>query len=81
MRAFTITAPHAGEVREIPKPEPGTDQAVVKVAYVGICGTDYHIFQGDFLSTSYPLVNGHEFSGTIEALGKAEQIQYRPPAA
>ena len=69
MRAFTITAPHAGEVREIPKPEPGTDQAVIKVAYVGICGTDYHIFQGDFLSTSYPLVNGHEFSGTIEALG------------
>lgn len=69
MRAFAITAPNAGEVRDIPKPEPGPDEAVIKVAYVGICGTDYHIFQGDFLTTTYPLVNGHEFSGTIEALG------------
>jgi 2-desacetyl-2-hydroxyethyl bacteriochlorophyllide A dehydrogenase len=69
VRAFTITAPNAGEVREIPKPEPGADQAVIKVAFVGICGTDYHIFQGDFLNTTYPLVNGHEFSGTIAALG------------
>jgi 2-desacetyl-2-hydroxyethyl bacteriochlorophyllide A dehydrogenase len=69
VRAFTITAPNAGEVREIPKPEPGADDAVIEVAYVGICGTDYHIFQGDFLSTEYPLVNGHEFSGTVAALG------------
>jgi 2-desacetyl-2-hydroxyethyl bacteriochlorophyllide A dehydrogenase len=51
----------------MPKPEAG--DAVIKVAYVGICGTDYHIFQGDFLSTTYPLVNGHEFSGIIAALG------------
>jgi 2-desacetyl-2-hydroxyethyl bacteriochlorophyllide A dehydrogenase len=69
VRAFTITAPNTGEVREIPKPDPRADEAVIKVAYVGICGTDYHIFQGDFLNTAYPQVNGHEFSGTIAALG------------
>jgi threonine dehydrogenase-like Zn-dependent dehydrogenase len=69
VRAFTITAPNAGEVRLIPKPEAGPDQALIKVAYVGICGTDYHIFHGDFLDTTYPQVNGHEFSGTIAALG------------
>jgi 2-desacetyl-2-hydroxyethyl bacteriochlorophyllide A dehydrogenase len=69
VRAFTITAPNAGEVREIPKPEAGPEQVLVKVAYVGICGTDYHIFQGDFLNTTYPQVNGHEFSGTIAAVG------------
>src|SRR5450759_563389 len=68
MRAFTITAPNQGEVREIPMPVPGPGEAVLKVAYCGICGTDYHIYQGDFLSP-YPLVNGHEFSGVISALG------------
>ncbi|MFL5679277.1 MAG: alcohol dehydrogenase catalytic domain-containing protein [Chloroflexota bacterium] len=68
MRAFTITAPSAGEVRDVPTPRPGPGEALVSPAFVGICGTDYHIFRGSFLS-SYPLTNGHEFSGTIAALG------------
>jgi 2-desacetyl-2-hydroxyethyl bacteriochlorophyllide A dehydrogenase len=68
MRAFVITGPSAGDVRDLPIPEPGADEAVVKVEYVGICGTDYHIFQGDFPNT-YPLVCGHEYTGTISALG------------
>ena len=68
MRAFTITAPSVGELREVPTPEPGAGEAIVKTAYCGICGTDYSIYRGDFLS-SYPLTNGHEFTGTIVALG------------
>lgn len=68
MRAFVITGPNAGEVRDLPVPEPSPGEALVKVAFVGICGTDYHIFQGDFPS-AYPLVNGHEFSGVVAALG------------
>lgn len=68
MRAFTITGPNEGEVRDVPVPEPGPGEALVKVRFVGICGTDYHIFKGDFMS-AYPLVNGHEFSGTIASLG------------
>ena len=68
MRAFTITAPNTGEVRDVPIPEPGPGEAIVAVAFTGICGTDYHIYQGDFLS-SYPLINGHEFSGVVAALG------------
>jgi threonine dehydrogenase-like Zn-dependent dehydrogenase len=68
VRAFVITAPNVGEVRDIAKPVPGPLDALVEPAFVGICGTDYHIYRGDF-PTSYPLVNGHEFSGTIAALG------------
>lgn len=68
MRAFVIRAPNAGSVDEVPDPVPGPGEALVQPAYVGICGTDYHIYRGTFLS-SYPLVNGHEFSGTIAALG------------
>lgn len=68
MRAFVITAPNAGEVRDVPEPTPGPGEAIVQPAYVGICGTDYHIYHGSFTS-SYPTTNGHEFSGTIASLG------------
>jgi threonine dehydrogenase-like Zn-dependent dehydrogenase len=80
MRAFTITAPNAGEVRDVPSPRPGPGEAIVRPAFVGICGTDYHIFQGDFLSP-YPLTNGHEFSGTIVALGTGGGAAASGPAA
>jgi len=69
VRAFAITGPSQGEVREFPMPMPGSAEAVVKVAYNGICGTDYHIYRGDFLSAPYPLVNGHEFSGIVASVG------------
>ena len=69
MRAFAITSPEHGEVREVALPEPGPGEVIVKVGYVGICGTDYHIWKGDFLTTAYPLTNGHEFSGVVSALG------------
>ncbi|HKG56320.1 MAG TPA: zinc-dependent alcohol dehydrogenase family protein [Candidatus Limnocylindrales bacterium] len=68
MRAFTITAPNAGEVRDVAVPDPGRGEVVISPAFVGICGTDYHIFRGSFLST-YPITNGHELSGTISAVG------------
>ena len=69
MRAFAITAPSQGEVREVPVPVPGAGEVVVQVAYTGICGTDYHIWKGDFVYTRFPLTNGHEFSGVVSAVG------------
>jgi D-arabinitol dehydrogenase (NADP+) len=55
-------------VREAPDPEPGPNQALIRVAACGICGTDQHIFDGDFFP-SYPLIGGHELSGQVVALG------------
>jgi D-arabinitol dehydrogenase (NADP+) len=37
--------------------------------YAGFCGTDIHIYNGEFIST-YPLIPGHEFSGIVEQTGK-----------
>jgi 2-desacetyl-2-hydroxyethyl bacteriochlorophyllide A dehydrogenase len=68
MRAFMITGPRSGEVRDVPIPDPGPGEALIKVGFAGICGTDYHLFDGD-LPTTYPLVSGHEFSGTLAAIG------------
>jgi D-arabinitol dehydrogenase (NADP+) len=56
------------DVREAPDPEPGANEVVIRVAACGICGTDQHIFEGDFFP-SYPLIGGHELAGEVVALG------------
>jgi D-arabinitol dehydrogenase (NADP+) len=56
------------DVREAPDPEPGPNEVLVRVAACGICGTDQHIYEGDFFPT-YPLIGGHELAGTVVALG------------
>ncbi len=48
--------------------EPGRGEVLVKVAACGICGTDVHIFRGEYLG-DYPVIPGHEFSGEVVAVG------------
>ena len=47
---------------------PGPGQALLKVEVCGVCGTDHHIYLGEYMSP-YPIVGGHEFAGVIAALG------------
>lgn len=54
MKAIAITAPNQLELIEIADPTPGNSEVVVEVAAVGICGTDLHIFEGEF-APSYQL--------------------------
>ena len=44
MRAAVLVEPGRFEVREVPRPEPGPDEALIRIARTGICGTDMHIF-------------------------------------
>jgi len=60
------------EVEEIGKPIIKIDEALIKVKYAGICGTDLHIFQGKHPRASAPLVMGHEFSGIIEEINSTK---------
>ncbi|KAK0167273.1 hypothetical protein PV327_004695 [Microctonus hyperodae] len=51
-------------------PKPKGNEILIRVAYSGICGTDLHILDGSFpAKNDGALTLGHEFSGTIEALG------------
>ncbi len=68
MKAAFFEAPYKVNVHEAPRPEPGAHEVVVRVAACGICGTDQHIFQGDFFPT-YPLIGGHEIAGEVVAIG------------
>ena len=69
MRALVIEEPRKAIVKQVPYPKPGKHEVTIKVDSVGICGTDIHIFEGDFISP-YPIIPGHEFSGTIHELGE-----------
>ena len=54
---------------ELPVPEPGPGQILLKVAACGVCRTDLHIFDGELAHPKLPLVLGHEIVGRVEALG------------
>ena len=62
-----------GDVRieERPMPVPGPNQLVVKINYVGVCGTDVEFYKGGYPPfVKLPMVLGHENVGTVTALGE-----------
>jgi 2-desacetyl-2-hydroxyethyl bacteriochlorophyllide A dehydrogenase len=69
VRAVVFDEPGKVSVQEMPDPTPGPTDVVVEVAGVGICGTDIHVFEGDYAGSIYPLIPGHEVSGTVVAVG------------
>ena len=71
MRAVLLREPHRVEVAEVPKPEIGSPTDVlVRVERTAICGTDLHPYEGR-LELEPDIILGHEFLGTIEAVGEA----------
>ncbi|MFR2849879.1 MAG: alcohol dehydrogenase catalytic domain-containing protein, partial [Hungatella hathewayi] len=59
------------EVREVPIPELGDHEVLVRNMACGICGTDVHIYHGEAGSAEVapPVILGHEFSGIVERTG------------
>lgn len=55
-------------LREVGKPAAGPDDLLVRIEACGVCGTDRHLFHGEFPCTP-PVTLGHEFSGIVEAIG------------
>jgi threonine 3-dehydrogenase len=60
-------------LEEVPEPEVGLTDVLIRIHKSSICGTDLHIYNWDAWSQKHvpvPLVIGHEFAGTVEAVGK-----------
>ncbi|MFA4987017.1 MAG: alcohol dehydrogenase catalytic domain-containing protein [Candidatus Brocadiia bacterium] len=74
MIAVMKTKPEVGaELREIPIPEPGPKDLLVKVRATSICGTDVHIYKWEGVFTKRikpPMVFGHEFCGDVVKVGR-----------
>jgi len=61
------------DVRQMPRPEIGPDDVLVKVKVASVCGTDLHIYNWDQWAQNRikpPLIPGHEFCGYVAAAGK-----------
>ena len=69
MLQAVMTTPGRIEFREIPIPELGDGEVLVRILRIGVCGSDIHVWHGKHPYTSYPVVQGHEVSGRIERVG------------
>jgi alcohol dehydrogenase len=66
MKALVYTQPNEMQVLERPYPLLDSDEVILKIESVGICGSDMHAFHGHDPRRKPGLVLGHEFAGTIE---------------
>jgi threonine 3-dehydrogenase len=73
MKALVKTRAEAGlEIEDVPVPEAGRDDVLIRVLSTGVCGTDLHIYEWDGWAQQNiktPLVIGHEFAGEIVGVG------------
>lgn len=69
MKAVQITAPSEMRVVEVEKPAVSTGEVLVKIKYVGFCGSDLNTFAGRNPMVKLPVIPGHEVGAIIEEVG------------
>jgi 2-desacetyl-2-hydroxyethyl bacteriochlorophyllide A dehydrogenase len=74
MKAVVLSTVNALAIAEVEKPKAGAKECLVKVLACGICGTDRHIYHGEYPSTK-PVILGHEFGGVIEEVGSDSKFK------
>ena len=75
MKAALCVEPGRLEIVERePAPRPEAGEARIAISHVGICGTDYHIFEGKHPFLEYPRVMGHEISATVVEAGEGVDL-------
>ena len=72
MKAAVLVEPGRFEVSEVPRPDAGPGEALIRIARTGICGTDIHIFHGHYAADKLPLIPGHEFTGHVAMIGPGD---------
>ncbi len=70
MRQAVMTSPGEIEFKDVEIPAAGKGQVQIQIQRIGVCGSDIHVFHGKHPFVSYPLIQGHEFSGVIQEIGE-----------
>ncbi len=71
MRAMVLKqAKKPLSMEEVPRPEPGSGQVLIRVHACGVCRTDLHIIDGELSEPKLPLIPGHQVVGTVAECGK-----------
>ena len=69
MKQATMEKPGNIRFDEVEKTPPGEGEVRIRVRQIGICGSDIHVWHGSHPFTPYPVIQGHEFMGVIDAVG------------
>jgi propanol-preferring alcohol dehydrogenase len=70
MRAMVLNEPKRPvELRDVPKPKPGSGQLLVRVSTCAVCRTDLHVVDGELPNPKLPLILGHQIVGHVEEIG------------
>ncbi|WP_270886079.1 alcohol dehydrogenase catalytic domain-containing protein [Pedococcus sp. 5OH_020] len=69
MRALQLNAPDQWTIGEVPEPRPAPGEVLIDVVGCGVCGTDLHTLAGGNPLVRLPAIPGHEFGGTVAAVG------------
>lgn len=71
MRQVRMMSPRTIGYFNIDKPKIlGGNEVLLSIQRIGICGSDIHVFHGEHPAVTYPLVQGHEYSAIVEAIGE-----------
>ncbi len=69
MKAAVTIAPGEMEIRDAARPEPGPGQALLAIEAVGLCGSDFHLYDGRHPYARFPQIQGHEIVARVGAFG------------
>ena len=78
MKALQITEPGKLEIVDLPVPEAGAGEVLLRMEYVGFCGSDLNTFRGANALAKSPVIPGHEIGAVIEAAGAGVPEYLRP---
>lgn len=78
MKAVVIQKPGLISVREVDRPEPAAGEVLLRMQYVGFCGSDLSTYLGKNPLVSYPRIPGHEISALICGMGDEVPVDFRP---
>jgi len=73
MKQAIMHKPGDIEIRELPglvEKQLSDDEILLEIKRIGICGSDVHVYHGEHPATPYPVVQGHEYSGQVLAVGQ-----------
>lgn len=76
MRAMQLDRPGGRlQLVDLPLPEPGAGELLIRVHACGVCRTDLHVVDGDITDGRYPVIPGHQIVGTVERAGPGASLE------
>lgn len=69
MRAIVFGARNASSLTDVADPRPGAGEVLIEVRASGICHTDIEVLRGNYGTSAYPVIPGHEYAGLILEVG------------